>query len=751
MDKTFNELVIASWLHSIGIFVQKTEDMNSGCNVYECSKKILISIKDCFPQSLNSDNIIQWSLTESTPNTFEEWLIALGDCLSRGTDICPYDENTQNTTYSLVNILSTLKLSEKSEPKSSTVNLNVLEKDAVLSQATAKLTPEMYKSYIDKFVNDFKKLKGLDGEDFLASFVSLLEHYWWCIPLSDTDNDISLFQHAKTTAAFAGALYRYHIETDTKNIDSLKDYESKKFLLISGDMSGIQKYIFDLKIPKHNAKLLRARSFQLWALSEMISGYLIKEYGLSNANIITAAGGKFLILVHNTGTSKDMLQKLQLKFENYFLKEFAGKLFFILSDGVEASSFDMKKENIPSFINKVGYKVEECKQHKMQKALNDKGHIFDTLYAGLQQYGECSFCNVFPVFNEEEKICEHCSSLKEIGEKLVKANKIIFEFDKLKEDRPFGDLIKIRLKETKEFGFVINEFQAGFPCINLPYVAPTENNSIKTFEDIVKDASGIKKLAMFKADIDNLGLVFTSSLGNKMSLSRYADISRILHYFFSAYYAYFVDSNPKYKNKIYTVFSGGDDLCVLGPWNVIMDFAYDFRQELQKLTNQNPSITLSAGISMASSSLPVRNMAEMSEEQLEMSKSFKENGKLKNAVTVFGRSISWEDFDKYIAEGKKLSDYIKSERLATGPVYKLIDFSNRAKNALTGTMRDMVWMSNFRYMVSRNINTSKDKNKDRDIEDAFRQFGTAETMKNAIVSASYALYENRKNSQTGGE
>ena len=154
---------------------------------------------------------------------------------------------------------------------------------------------------------------------------------------------------------------------------------------------------------------------------------------------------------------------------------------------------------------------------------------------------------------------------------------------------------------------------------------------------------------------------------------------------------------------------------------------------------------------MASSSLPVRNMAEMSEEQLEMSKSFKENGKLKNAVTVFGRSISWEDFDKYIAEGKKLSDYIKSERLATGPVYKLIDFSNRAKNVLTGTMRDMVWMSNFRYMVSRNINTSKDKNKDRDIEDAFRQFGTAETMKKAIVSASYALYENRKNSQTGGE
>ncbi|UTC61724.1 type III-A CRISPR-associated protein Cas10/Csm1 [Treponema sp. OMZ 787] len=748
MDKTFNEIVIASWLHSIGLFAKKAENENS-INVYECSKKILTSIKDCFPQNLNIDNIFQWYLPHSTPNTFEEWLIAHGDSLSRGVETCPY--NDESTISPLVNILSTLKLSEKPQPKPSTVNLNILEKDAVLSKSTEDLTPKMYQLYIDRFVNDFKNLKGLDGEEFLASFVSLLEHYWWCIPLSDTDNDISLFQHAKTTAAFVGALYRYHVETGTATIDHIKDYESKKFLLVNGDMSGIQKYIFDLKIPKHNAKLLRARSFQLWALSEIISGYIIQEFGLSNANIITAAGGKFLILLHNTNTSKDMLQKLQLKFENYFLKEFAGKLFFILSDGVEASSLDMKKENIPSFINKVGYKAEECKQRKMQRALNDKGHVFDTLYAGLQQYGECSFCNVFPVSKEEEKICEHCSSLKEIGERLVKANKIIFEFEKLREDRPFGDLIKIRLKETKEFGFVINEFQAGFPCINLPYVAPNENNSIKTFEDIVKDSSGIHKLAMFKADIDNLGLVFTSSLGNRMSLSRYADISRILHYFFSAYYAYFVDSNPKYKNKIYTVFSGGDDLCVLGPWNIIMDFAYDFRQELQKLTNDNPSITLSAGISMASSSLPVRNMAEMSEDQLEMSKSFKENGKLKNAVTVFGTSISWGDFDKYITEGKKLSEFMKNQRLATGPVYKLIDFSNRAKNALNGTMRDMVWMSNFRYMVARNINTSKDKNKDRDIEDAFIQFGTAETMKKAIVSASYALYANRKNTQTGGE
>ena len=52
--------------------------------------------------------------------------------------------------------------------------------------------------------------------------------------------------------------------------------DDKKFLFINGDMSGIQKYIFDLKTSSDNAKLLRAKSFQLWALSEIISRVLEK-------------------------------------------------------------------------------------------------------------------------------------------------------------------------------------------------------------------------------------------------------------------------------------------------------------------------------------------------------------------------------------------------------------------------------------------------------------------------------------------
>ena len=67
----------------------------------------------------------------------------------------------------------------------------------------------------------------------------------------------------------------------------------------------------------------------------------------------------------------------------------------------------------------------------------------------------------------------------------------------------------------------------------LPYVAPKkEDEDLLTFEEIANLSVGNKKLAMFKADIDNLGLVFSQSLGKKMSFSRYADLSHLMHYFF---------------------------------------------------------------------------------------------------------------------------------------------------------------------------------------------------------------------------
>ena len=152
----------------------------------------------------------------------------------------------------------------------------------------------------------------------------MLERYWWCIPsATNADADISLYQHSKTTAAFAAALFQYHKSENTENEQALQT-DDKKFLFINGDMSGIQSYIFDLKTSSDNAKLLRAKSFQLWALSEIVSQYITKKFNVTYANIMTSAGGKFIILLPNTTENRTkLLPQLQLEIEEYFLNEFA--------------------------------------------------------------------------------------------------------------------------------------------------------------------------------------------------------------------------------------------------------------------------------------------------------------------------------------------------------------------------------------------------------------------------------------------
>ena len=189
---------------------------------------------------------------------------------------------------------------------------------------------------------------------------------------------------------------------------------------------------------------------------------------------------------------------------------------------------------------------------------------------------------------------------------------------------------------------------------------------------------------------------------------------------------------------------------MLGAWDVVLHFAYDFRQELQKLTNNNPSVTLSGGLVLASPSLPVRNIAETVEEQLELSKDFNGDRAVqaglvtKNAVTVFDTSVSWEDFHTYLGYGEQLAQYMNDEKLGIAPVYKLIGFANREKQVRNGNIREMVWRSNFRYTIARTI---KDEN--AALKNLFLSFGTADSILKARIAASYALYANRKSTEEG--
>lgn len=769
MNVTFEEIVLAAWLHDVGKFAQR-----AGIEKYKAKNMegqlaknqkggwyshqhvlytygFLESKKDVLPDSITVKNVIDLASYHHNPSTIEQQLISEADCLSSGSDranllsIDGAQEQIQFFEKPMIHLLSTLHLDQRQNI--AYCKMLPLEKDAILSTDNAKISKELYKKHWDSFEQDFNSLASLDYPHFILALESLLERYWWCIPsATNTDADVSLFQHAKTTAAFAAVLYRYH-ETDTALSISLKNHETKKYKIISGDISGIQKYIFDLKTTENNAKLLRAKSFELLAISKILCDYIVKNFDVSSANIITFAGGKFMLLLPNTEKVNRLLPQLQLEIEEYFLKEFAGKLAVIISDGVDACYNDCMQQNAQALFNHIGYNADCCKQKKMQKALKRNGAILHEFYSKLQKNGECPQCGIFPangIDTDGIRPCKNCEDLESIGRHLVKSETISFNSEKLQS---FGDMVNFSPSRNKgKVMYSINDFKPGSPCMYLPYYAPQkQDTTLYTFEELADKScakeKGNKKIAMFKADVDNLGLIFSSSLGERLSFSRYADLSFTLNYFFSSYYDYFVSNHPVYKEKIYTVFSGGDDICVLGSWDAIIDFACDFHDKFEEFTNKNPDVTLSAGIVLSNAKVPVRNIADNAEKALEKSK----NSTNKNSVTLFNTTVSWNEFKKNIDDGKQLQAYLDQELLTTGVVYKMIDFANRAENVNKGDLQDLLrnntWLSNFKYSISRNV-------KSKEIQQWMLGFGTSpESMVKSRIAVSYALYTQRKSNR----
>ncbi len=781
MDTKLKEIIIASWLHDVGKFAQRagrSELYNKELEGQYCKEQkggwyshqhviytqgFLEKFRDVLPDGLDVIKITQLAAKHHSPSEYDEWIVAQGDRLSSGSDRCNIlgkedsgSESLQNDNpvkfyeKPLIHILFTLKIGDRPASEKAWCKMQPLDEDAILSTSSSKIGKDDYDKLWKLFEKDFVELKGLTFEQFLPALDSLLERYWWCIPsATNSDADISLYQHAKTTAAFASSLYEFQKDCNKENETELEKSSEKKFLFLKGDVSGIQKYIFDLKSNDDSSKLLRAKSFQIAALGDVIAQNIVLQTGLSEANVITSAGGNFMLLLPNTERIKQILPVIQLETESYFLREFAGKLSVIISDGVEASPDDVQQKNAQHLINEIGHNADLCKQRKMQKALQKNGAALSDFYDNLQKFGECPKCGIFASggLNADgtPRECDNCSALTKVGANLVKSSWLKYKSEKL---LPFGQMVDVSKsgkKEEKSYAS-INTYIPGRAVVHLPYTAPrSEDGSLLSFADIAQKSIGNNKLAMFKADIDNLGLVFSSSLGKRMSFSRYADMSHKLHYFFSAYYTHFVKSHG-YEDKIYTVFSGGDDLCILGSWDAVIQFALDFQKELVKLTNNNPSLTLSAGIALSGASVPVAMVAESAEDLLEKSKARTDGGKtVKNAITVFGTTVSWEEFEECVRNGKRLQSYLEDGALSTGVVYKMIDFSKRAESVLSGNVKDLLnlrnqtWKSNFKYIVARNV-------KDEEIRKWLYEFGAAPyEMKKSRIAVSYALYTQRKN------
>jgi len=489
----------------------------------------------------------------------------------------------------------------------------------------------------------------------------------------------------------------------------LNDEKEKIFLLYEAEISGIQKFIY--KVSKIDVekegfsvpKELRGRSFFVSILPELLSRYILNKLNYPITNILYSGGGKFQLLLPNTERVKDILKEFKDKLSEYLHREFHLDLS-IVSGQTELSQEHLKGDKLREAITNLQISIDEDKKRKAKKLLTKDFEDGDRV---------CKSCKSLPR-KEKEDICKWCNAFNELGEKLARHKElfIIYQFEntngKLEPDLDFGEFGKVYLfnkpdseikKKAKEIlnlnstKLAEEGYTNGFKFIaNIVPILTDEvrdyllkyadleetekkelkelpKNSILPLNYIAEFAKGDKKLAVLRADVDNLGLIFSDGL-RRYTISRIATLSRMLDLFFTGYISILINKvsddyiqkelgNTSLKAKpklIYTVYAGGDDLFLIGPYNLILHFVVRLRKKFYKYTANNTDFGISGGIPIVGSKVSLEYMAKISEEMESISKSaiFTTKNKqnyLKDAITIFEKSF------KYSSEIKGYNTY----------------------------------------------------------------------------------------------
>ncbi|WP_353683960.1 type III-A CRISPR-associated protein Cas10/Csm1 [Thermodesulfovibrio sp. 3907-1M] len=590
-------------------------------------------------------------------------------------------------------------------------------------------------------------------------------------------SDISLYDHGRLTSALAIAMYLYHLSTDSMDENSIKARDIKKFLLIEGNFYGIQDFIFSEggSTAKHAAKLLRGRSFYVSLLSELAADFILDKLNLPFTSIVTNAAGKFKILAPNTEKHINAVKEAEDEINHWLVKNFYGEVSIGLS-WIEASPDDFicSGDSLGRVLRAIGNASEERKLKKLDLTLyggtKSTARYLDT----FSDAGVCSLCNrrAAKLENQinEDYLCDICHDHVKIGENLVKKDTLVVAtadaelhetlkmpvFDKYqvsflpgrlselvrqnkiihywninslwKNENILDDFVSIKLingyvpRFTPEYKNEIEKITYG-ESDKEETIEAIQNQAILNFHHIARLAlqkteqgmNGVDALGVFKADIDNLGTIFTKGLRpEKRTFSRYAALSRQLNLFFTLYLPYLCKT--EFKN-IYTIFAGGDDLFLIAPWSEITRFSMRLSEDFYRYCCNNSEITLSAGVYITQPETPVLKMAEASEKALEKAKN---SGK--NKITIFNCPVEWSSIEELEKIRQELESWFDDELITISFLYKLNELRQLAeeekeilkRQLIHEKLNPLIWRAKLHYFATRNI--AKGKNREERIK-----------------------------------
>lgn len=478
------------------------------------------------------------------------------------------------------------------------------------------------------------------------------------------------------------ATHRDSAFCDVSRVKEALDSGSK-FLLVKGDLAGIQEYIYNEIQPKRAgglsnlAKRLRARSVMVSLLTDFVANVILRALDLGNCHLLFAGGGHFNLLL--PAEKQADLDKMAPLISESLRHQFGDRMELIIAY-ISCDKSELE-ENASKCFELVNSKINALKRRP------DLGNLKTLFEEKLE--------NSKGVKDEREEF------ERNIGGEFPKASHLLEVYSENELKEKWGNLVLVSIPlngyyhtllaargEEEAHGFLLKnkgqniksalvlalnntdflpekDWKSDFPFVGFGFRflgrnAPKSDNEIMDFSEIAgknKDNSksdGFVRLGSLMLDVDNLGVIFSHGIKNA-SLAQIVTLSRELNYFFTVHF----DQRAQQKEyNVYVVYSGGDDAFAVGKWDNLMAFAKqlhdDFQQFICFKENTNPDVHFSAGIVMSNPHYPIGRFYEETKEAQDEAKKAED----KNRISVFGYEMSWGSYNNKYDLGNQFKDVL---------------------------------------------------------------------------------------------
>jgi CRISPR-associated protein Csm1 len=769
-----------------------------------------------------TDSFINAAASHHKPYSLMQWIIATADRVASGFEREEFDQYNQGRDETatgrnhfqarLLTLFEQLRLSDQPVDEKKLTKrypLALLSPKAIFPRPSAECEPSSDGPAKDEYAKLWtwftEALEGIprNHRDCLPLWFDHFDSLWLtcthAIPSATAFNvrpEVSLYDHSRTTAALAAALWRWHDaygRSDESAATALKfreDFDQQKFLLVQGDFFGIQEFIFASggQTRKQAAKLLRGRSFQVSLFSEMAALRVLDGLGLPPSSQVINAAGKFLIVAPNTPEVLEKLELIRSEMSAWFEQKAFGLAGIGLAWEPAACNDFLRKKNVRNeetpfsqLLQRLHRSLETAKYRRFDLATRS-GMVLDAEYA----LGPCQWNGRLPADRKDGDIASCALSRDQVlmGEVLVKGLDRLIIVDVAARSE-LKDGASLRVLETPVFGYALaftrNQDASGhfgglaasgvlrrcwdfsLPGVDIEqpvfsgyarrfisghvprvtqqdvqysgrYRLPDEGDipepgEIKTLdmlasEDRVMDDDGswrgTSALGVLKGDIDDLGEIFRIGL-RQPSFAKWASLSRQVNGFFAIYLPWLLARDYP---GVYTVFAGGDDFFLIGPWLSTQKLAARLRDEFARYVAGNADVHFSLGIATVKAGAPVQGMADAAEDALAGAKQHAG----KNAITCFGQTVGWQHWPALVSASDRLGQHRADLDLSTGYVYSLIQFIDMQEAAANGDPLAAIWRSRLAYRTRRMLLRNA-----RLPDDAARQKMQTELMKDLAV------------------